>query len=181
VASLARRALVPIGLHHDNPLARPAQVTLPGMAIGLLAVLSLIAAVELGDWTILFQARILGMNEKPKFHSKMIKDGRWTVAVSSGYGPVCHVGNFATEEEANRWIATDSKNWPQPVDKPKWPLVARTGPAGSVSWCPLFGVTRKWLFEAQDDGLILNGLALSSPEGGIGLVASSGNRIARAA
>ena len=55
------------------------------------------------------------MREKPKFHSKMIKDGRWTVAVSTGYGPVSHVGNFATEEEANRWIATDSKNWSQPA------------------------------------------------------------------
>ncbi len=47
------------------------------------------------------------MSEKPKFHSKMIKDGRWAVAVSTGYGPVSHVGNFATEEEANRWIASD--------------------------------------------------------------------------
>jgi hypothetical protein len=46
----------------------------------------------------------LGMSEKPKFHSKMIKDGRWTVAVNTGHGPVSHVGNFATEEEANRWI-----------------------------------------------------------------------------
>jgi hypothetical protein len=41
------------------------------------------------------------MSEKPKFHSRMIKDGRWTVAVSTGYGPVSHAGNFATEEEAN--------------------------------------------------------------------------------
>ena len=71
------------------------------------------------DRTIPLQARILGMSEKPKFHSKMIKDGRWTVAVSTAYGPVSHVGNFATEEEANRWIATDSKNWPPPADKPK--------------------------------------------------------------
>jgi hypothetical protein len=59
------------------------------------------------------------MNEKPKFHSKMIKDGRWTVAASPGYGPASYVGNFATEEEANRWIATDSKNWSQSADKPK--------------------------------------------------------------
>ena len=59
------------------------------------------------------------MSEKPKFHSKMIKDGRWTVAVSTGNGPVSRVGNFATEEEANRWIATESKNWPNLVDKPE--------------------------------------------------------------
>ena len=68
------------------------------------------------DRTIPLQARIFGMSEKPKFHSKMIKDGRWTVAARTGYGPVSHVGNFATEEDANRWIATDSKNWPQPAD-----------------------------------------------------------------
>jgi hypothetical protein len=59
------------------------------------------------------------MSEKPKFHSKMIKDGRWTVAVNTGQGPVSHVGNFATEEEANRWIANDSKNWSHPAVKPK--------------------------------------------------------------
>jgi len=59
------------------------------------------------------------MSEKPKFHSKMIKGGRWTVAVTAGYGPVSRVGDFATEEEANRWIATESKNWSQPADKPK--------------------------------------------------------------
>jgi hypothetical protein len=59
------------------------------------------------------------MSEKPKFHSKMIKEGRWTVAVRAGYGPASHVGTFATEEEADRWIATDSKNWSQPADKPK--------------------------------------------------------------
>jgi hypothetical protein len=64
----------------------------------------------------LLQARIFGMSEKPKFHSKMIKDGRWTVAIRTGYGPVSHVGNFATEEEANRWIATNAKNRPQPAD-----------------------------------------------------------------
>jgi len=46
----------------------------------------------------------------------MIKDGRWTVAIRTGYGPVSRVGNFATEEEANRWIATNAKNRPQPAD-----------------------------------------------------------------
>jgi hypothetical protein len=34
-------------------------------------------------------------------------------------GVLSHVGNFATEEEANRWIATESKNWPDPMDKLK--------------------------------------------------------------
>jgi hypothetical protein len=92
---------------------------LSGLAIGLLARLSFDVATELWIPTTLRQARILGMSEKPKFHSKMIKNGRWTVAVTVGYGPTSHVGDFATEEEANRWIATDSKNWSQPADKPK--------------------------------------------------------------
>jgi hypothetical protein len=59
------------------------------------------------------------MREQPKFHSKMIKDGRWNVAIKTGYGPFSHVGNFATEEEANRWIATQSKIWSQPAEKRK--------------------------------------------------------------
>jgi hypothetical protein len=66
-----------------------------------------------------FRAHIRVMSEKPKFHSKMIKDGRWTVAVTTGHGPFSYVGDFATEEEANRWISTDAKDWPQPADKPK--------------------------------------------------------------
>jgi hypothetical protein len=49
----------------------------------------------------------------------MIKDGRWTVAVTTGHGRISYVGDFATEEEANRWISTDAKDWPQPADKPK--------------------------------------------------------------
>jgi hypothetical protein len=53
------------------------------------------------------------MSEKPKFRTKMIKDGRWTVAVTAGYGPASHVGDFATEEEAQRWISTKSKDWPR--------------------------------------------------------------------
>ena len=38
------------------------------------------------------------MTEKPKFHSKMIKNGRWTVRVITGNGPESHIGNFATEK-----------------------------------------------------------------------------------
>jgi hypothetical protein len=57
--------------------------------------------------------RILaGMSETPKFHSKMIKDGRWTVRVITGSGPESHIGDFATEAEADKWIATKSKDWP---------------------------------------------------------------------
>jgi hypothetical protein len=62
-----------------------------------------------------FRAHITVMSESPKFHSKMIKDGRWTVAVTTGHGPASYVGDFATEEEANRWISTDSKDWPTPT------------------------------------------------------------------
>jgi hypothetical protein len=59
------------------------------------------------------------VSEKNKFHSKMMKNGRWTVIITYGYGLASYVGDFATEEEANRWISTNSKNWPQPADKPK--------------------------------------------------------------
>jgi hypothetical protein len=38
------------------------------------------------------------MSDKPKFHSKMIKDGRWTVAVSTGYGSESRVGSQADQE-----------------------------------------------------------------------------------
>jgi hypothetical protein len=51
------------------------------------------------------------MSEEPKFHTKMVKDGRWAVAVTTGYGPQSYVGDFATEEEAQRWIANDSAAW----------------------------------------------------------------------
>jgi hypothetical protein len=43
------------------------------------------------------------MSEIPKFHSKMIKDGRWTVAIATGHGPASYVGDFATEAEAQHW------------------------------------------------------------------------------
>jgi hypothetical protein len=49
----------------------------------------------------------------------MMKNGRWTVIITYGYGLASYVGDFATEEEANRWISTNSKNWPQPADEPK--------------------------------------------------------------
>jgi hypothetical protein len=52
------------------------------------------------------------ITEKPKFHSKMIKNGRWTVRVITGQGPDSHIGDFATEQEADKWIAAKSKDWP---------------------------------------------------------------------
>jgi hypothetical protein len=59
------------------------------------------------------------MTEKPEFHPKIRKTGSWTVVVSTGNGPDSHVGDFDTEEEAVRWIAANSKNWPTPADKSK--------------------------------------------------------------
>jgi hypothetical protein len=67
------------------------------------------------------RAHILRMTEKPKFHSKMIKNGRWTVVVTTGYGPESRVGDFATEEEAQRWISTKSKDWSPPTGDSKCP------------------------------------------------------------
>ena len=66
-----------------------------------------------------FGAHSREMSEIPKFHSKMIKGGRWAVAITTGHGPVSYVGNFATEAEAQDWISTNSKDWPHPADKPK--------------------------------------------------------------
>jgi hypothetical protein len=66
-----------------------------------------------------FGAHSREMSEIPKFHSKMIKGGRWAVAITTGHGPVSYVGNFATEAEAQDWISTNAKDWPQPADKPR--------------------------------------------------------------
>jgi hypothetical protein len=59
------------------------------------------------------------MTEDPTFHPKMNKTGRWFVAVTTGYGPESHIGDFPTEQEALRWISTKSKDWPHPVDNSK--------------------------------------------------------------
>jgi hypothetical protein len=66
-----------------------------------------------------FAAHIGAMTEGSKFHSKMVKSGRWTVTIATGYGPSSYVGDFATEEEADHWISTNSKDWPHSADKPK--------------------------------------------------------------
>jgi hypothetical protein len=55
------------------------------------------------------------MTEKPKFSAQMSKSGRWFVAVVTGHGPDSHVGDFATEEEAQHWVSTRSKDWPHPA------------------------------------------------------------------
>src|ERR1700682_4590985 len=46
-----------------------------------------------------FAAHIGAMTVEPKFHSKMVKSGRWTVTIATGYGPSSYVGDFATDEE----------------------------------------------------------------------------------
>jgi hypothetical protein len=58
------------------------------------------------------EAHICLMSEQPKFRPQMGKSGRWFVAVTTGYGPDSHVGDYATEEEALDWISTKSKDWP---------------------------------------------------------------------
>jgi hypothetical protein len=58
------------------------------------------------------EAHIGWMNEKPTFRPQMSKSGRWFVAVTTGYGPDSHIGDYATEEEAQNWISTKSKDWP---------------------------------------------------------------------
>ena len=56
------------------------------------------------------------MAEKPTFRPQMLKSGRWFVCVVTRCGPDSHIGDFATEKEAQHWISTKSKTWPHPVD-----------------------------------------------------------------
>jgi hypothetical protein len=56
-------------------------------------------------------AHILRMPDKSKFYPKTTQGGRWTVRIFTGHGPDSHVGDFETEEEAQRWISTKSKDW----------------------------------------------------------------------
>jgi len=51
------------------------------------------------------------MPDKTKFYAKTTPGGRWTVRILTGCGPDSHVGDFETEEEAQRWISTKSKDW----------------------------------------------------------------------
>ncbi|MCS3895247.1 hypothetical protein M2171_004380 [Bradyrhizobium japonicum USDA 38] len=48
----------------------------------------------------------------PSFEPQMAKGGRWFVAVTTGVGPLSHIGDFATEADAKNWISTNSKYWP---------------------------------------------------------------------
>jgi hypothetical protein len=59
------------------------------------------------------------MAEIPKFRPEMLKGGRWFVSVVTGYGPDSHIGDFATEEEAQHWISTKSKYWANKPDESK--------------------------------------------------------------
>ena len=67
-----------------------------------------------GVWNVGHQPRILsGMTPKtPHFQPEKTKDGRWFVAVKTGNGPDSHIGDFDTEADAERWIATKAKYWP---------------------------------------------------------------------
>jgi hypothetical protein len=58
------------------------------------------------------------MTNKPEFRPKKRKTGTWTVVISTD-GHEYRVGDFENEEEAARWIAANSENWPAPVDKSK--------------------------------------------------------------
>ena len=48
----------------------------------------------------------------PQFEPAMGTSGRWFVSVQTGQGPNSHIGDFETESEAERWIATKAKYWP---------------------------------------------------------------------
>jgi hypothetical protein len=46
----------------------------------------------------------------PNFKSEVTN--RWFVTVKTGVGPDSHIGDFATEAEAQHWIETKSQYWP---------------------------------------------------------------------
>jgi hypothetical protein len=48
----------------------------------------------------------------PKFAPEKTKNDRWFVSVVTGNGPDSHVGDFATEAEAEDWIRNKSQYWP---------------------------------------------------------------------
>jgi hypothetical protein len=54
---------------------------------------------------------LCGMTSFPAFQPRMYRNGRWFVSVVTGCGPDSHVGEFATEREAQSWILTKSKDW----------------------------------------------------------------------
>ena len=54
----------------------------------------------------------------PQFEPTMGTSGRWFVSVQTGKGPNSHIGDFETESEAERWIATKAKYWPCKPDAP---------------------------------------------------------------
>ena len=55
----------------------------------------------------------------PTFKPKAIPGGRWFVTVVTGKGPDSHIGDFATEAEAENWITIKSKYWPGKPDVPE--------------------------------------------------------------
>lgn len=56
---------------------------------------------------------IAGMQKTfPQFKPEMIPSGRWFVAVKTGNGPDSHIGDFENEAEAENWISTKAKYWP---------------------------------------------------------------------
>jgi hypothetical protein len=48
----------------------------------------------------------------PEFQPEKTRGDRWFVAVKTGNGPDSHIGDFETEEQAQEWIRTMSKYWP---------------------------------------------------------------------
>lgn len=63
-----------------------------------------------------------GSSMKPKFHPKQIRQGRWTIEVTTAKG-VLPVGNFASEDDALYWIATKSYLWPTHAEKTSDPQI----------------------------------------------------------
>jgi hypothetical protein len=59
------------------------------------------------------------VTDKPTFHPRKNKGGTWFVSVTTRNGPDSHIGDFATEKDAQDWISTKSQYWPGKPDVPK--------------------------------------------------------------
>ncbi|MCK1727315.1 hypothetical protein [Bradyrhizobium sp. 142] len=57
------------------------------------------------------------MQKLTQFRPEATKRGRWFVAITTGNGPDSHVGDFATEADAELWISTKAKYWPGERDQ----------------------------------------------------------------
>ena len=86
--------------------------------LGSLILIAILAVIT-GCVARVSEKALIRPTQGEKLSADTSADGRWTVRVITGYGPESHVGDFSTEAEADKWIATKSKDWPSEPEKLK--------------------------------------------------------------